>query len=121
MKPKFSPAGFLCVLAVGCAPQTPAPKVPDKVGEVRDYQANFACDGGERLHVRFAPYSAVLDTPDASITLTQQPAADGYLYSGEGQSLRARGADAMWTDGKGTLHHCREVPKGEAAPAGPRN
>lgn len=94
--------GLLCAITAACAPETA------KIQEVRNYQASFLCDGNQSLHVRFAPFQAVLESPDTSVEMTQQPAADGYLYAGGGQSLRARGADATWTDGKGAVHHCRE-------------
>jgi hypothetical protein len=41
--------------------------------------------------------------------MVQQPAAEGFLYAGGGQSLRARGYDATWNDGKGAIYQCRDV------------
>jgi membrane-bound inhibitor of C-type lysozyme len=98
--------GLLCAMSAACAPERP----PEKIHEVRDYNATFACDGGQRLQVRFTPFNAVLESQGESVAMTQQPAADGFLYAGGGQSLRARGDDAMWTDGKGAVHHCRAAP-----------
>jgi membrane-bound inhibitor of C-type lysozyme len=95
--------GLLCAMSVACAPQRP----PEKIHEVRDYNATFACDGGQQLQVRFTPFNAVLESQGESVAMTQQPAADGFLYAGGGQSLRARGDDATWTDGKGAAHKCR--------------
>jgi hypothetical protein len=94
--------GCLCAICAACASGTA------KIQEVRNYQASFLCDGGQQLGVRFIPFQVVLETPDASVEMAQKPAADGYLYAGGGQSLRARGPDAVWTDGKGAVHRCRE-------------
>jgi hypothetical protein len=92
---------------------------PERIREVRDYNATFVCDGGERVQVRFAPFKAVLESQDASIDLVQQPVASGFLYTGGGQSLRARGDEATWTDGKGAGHRCRATiagsPKSDTA------
>jgi Membrane-bound lysozyme-inhibitor of c-type lysozyme len=102
--------GLLCSMSVACAPAIHA---------VQDYQTTFVCDGEQRVHVRFAPFKAVLESQGVSVAMIQQTAADGFLYTGGGQSLRQRGHEATWTDGKGALHHCRESvaasPKGDTA------
>ena len=97
-------AGLLCAMASACAPDA-----PPKISEIRNYQANFQCEGDRRMHVQFSPFNAVLDEEGNSVALSQQPAADGFLYAGSGQSLRARGPEAVWTDSKGAVHHCREA------------
>jgi hypothetical protein len=96
--------GLLCAVAAACAPAT-----PPKITEIRNYQANFQCEGDRRMHVQFSAFNAVLDDQGNSVALSQQPAADGFLYAGGGQSLRARGPEAVWTDGKGAVHSCREA------------
>ncbi|HKU63740.1 MAG TPA: MliC family protein [Rhizomicrobium sp.] len=96
--PRFLPIGLLCAMSVACA--------PERIREVRDYNATFICDGDQPMQVRFSPFNAVLQAQGASIALIQQPAADGFFYTGGGQSLRAQGDDATWTDGKGAVHHC---------------
>jgi hypothetical protein len=93
--------GLLCSFSVACTPES--------IHEVRDYNATFVCDGNQRLQVRFAPFKAVLESQGVSVDMIQQPAADGFLYTGGGQSLRARGDEATWTDGKNAAHHCRAV------------
>jgi len=95
-------------MSVACA--------PERIREVRDYNATFVCDGDQRVQVRFAPFKAVLESQGLSVDMIQQPAADGFLYTRGGQRLRARGDEATWTDGKGTVHHCRGAaasPKGD--------
>jgi len=96
--------GLLCAVSAACAPENHAP-----ILETRNYNATFVCDGGQRVLAHFAPYKAVLEAQGASIDMAQQPAADGFLYAGGGQSLRGRGYEAMWTDDKGTVHHCRDA------------
>lgn len=96
--------------AVAACVQAPA----HKIAEVRDYQSSFACADGAVMHVLFTPYNAQLDAAGVSVAMTQQPAADGLAYAGGGQSLRARGPEAIWTDAKGVTHQCRE----QVRPAG---
>lgn len=96
----------LTVLAMGFAGCTPAP--PPKIGGVRNYSAAFLCDGETAVNVQFMPFAAVLESDGLSIQPTQQPVADGYLYAGSGHSLHANGNDAIWTDGRGIAHRCRE-------------
>jgi hypothetical protein len=98
--------GLLGAMSAGCAPQTHA---PEKILETRNYNASFVCEGGQPMQVHFSPYNALLESPDGSVAMTQQPAADGFSYAGGGQSLRGRGYEAMWTDGKGAVHHCRDA------------
>ena len=97
------PIGLLCAMSVACA--------PERIREVRDYNARFVCDGSQPVQVRFAPFNAVLESQGASVAMTQQPAADGFLYTGGGQSLRARGDEATWTDGKGAVHQCHATAR----------
>jgi membrane-bound inhibitor of C-type lysozyme len=92
----------LCALSAARARETP------KIQEVRNYQATFLCDGNQQMHVRFVPFKAELESQGVSVDMSQQLAADGYLYTDGSQSLRARGSEATWTDGKGAVHHCRE-------------
>jgi membrane-bound inhibitor of C-type lysozyme len=94
-------------MSAACAPEMP--KAAPKITEVRNYQANFVCEGEQRMHVQFSPYSAELESQGLAVAMAQQPAADGYSYAGSGQSLRARGPEATWTDDKGAVHHCREA------------
>jgi hypothetical protein len=98
------PIGLLCATSLACAPHA-----PEKILETRNYNATFSCDGGEQIKAHFAPYKAVLEAAGASIDMTQQPAADGFLYAGGGQSLRGKGYEAMWSDDKGAVHHCRDA------------
>jgi len=95
--------GLPWAMSFACAPETP------KIQEIRNYQATFLCEDSQKMHVHFVPFNATLDFQGMSVAMTQQPAADGFLYTGEGQSLRARGAEATWTDGRGAVHHCREA------------
>lgn len=97
------PIGMAFSMTAACAP-TP----PPKIGGVRNYKATFLCDGTQMVKVSFTPFAAVLESEGASVDLTQQPAADGFLYAGGGQSLRAVGNKATWTDSKGARHQCQE-------------
>jgi hypothetical protein len=94
--------GLLCAISAGCA--------PEKVLSVQDYQASLVCDGNQQVHVVFAPFKAVLEAQGVSVAMVQQPVADGYRYTGGGQSLRQAGQEVTWTDGKGAVHHCRAAP-----------
>jgi membrane-bound inhibitor of C-type lysozyme len=82
--------------------------MPRKINEVRNYNATFVCDETRIVKVSFTPFAAVLENDGLSTDLTQQPAADGFLYTDGRQSLRARGNEATWTDSGGTTHQCRE-------------
>jgi hypothetical protein len=107
---------LLCAMSAACVPENRAP-----ILETRNYNATFSCDGGQQIKAHFAPYKAVLEAAGTSVDMTQQPAADGFLYAGGGQSLRGRGYEATWTDDKGAVHHCRDAavnPKADAAAAG---
>jgi hypothetical protein len=97
--------GLLSVMSAACAPES---RPPEKILETRNYNASFLCDG-QPVRVHFSPYNAVLESQDSSVAMTQQPAADGFSYAGGGQSLRGRGYEAMWTDGTGAVHHCRDA------------
>ena len=107
----------LFLICLPCA--MPAACAPERIHEVRDYNATFVCDGGQTVQVRFAPFKAVLESQGVSVDMIQQPAASGFLYTGGGQGLRARSDEAMWTDGKGANHQCRATiaasPKNDAA------
>jgi hypothetical protein len=108
-RPHLLLIGSLSAMSVACA--------PEKILETRNYNATFACDGGQRVLVHFAPYNAVLESQGVSVDMAQQPAADGFLYAGGGQSLRGRAYEAMWTDDKGAVHRCRDAavnPKADA-------
>jgi hypothetical protein len=100
---RFLLIGLFCAMSVACTPQP-----PESVNAVLDYNATFVCDGNQLVQVRFSPFRAVLESQDMSVDMVQEPTADGYRYAGGGQSLRARGAAATWTDAKGALHDCRE-------------
>jgi hypothetical protein len=95
--------GVACWMSVACAP-----KMPQAINGVRNYNATFLCDGTKIVKVRFTPFAAALESDGASADLTQQPTADGFLYTGGGQSLHARANEATWSDGKGATHQCRE-------------
>jgi hypothetical protein len=96
--------GLLCTTSFACTSENRAP-----ILETRNYNATLSCDGGQRILAHFAPYKAVLEVQGATVDMTQQPAADGFLYAGGGQSLRGRGYEATWTDDKGAVHHCRDA------------
>ena len=96
-------AGAGALMPVACAPT-----MPQKINEVRNYNATFLCDGTKVMTVAFTPFAAVLESDGVSADLTQQPAADGFLYTDGRQSLRAHGHEATWTDGNGAAHQCRE-------------
>lgn len=91
--------GLLCALATACAPP---------ISEVQNYNATYACGAGRIIHVRFSTGAAVLESDGRSIAMNQQRTADGFLYAGGGHSLRGRGFDATWKDGKGAVHQCHD-------------
>jgi hypothetical protein len=97
---------LLCATTAACASGI---KAPEKILETRNYNASFTCEGGPPMQVHFSPYNALLEYQGVSVAMTQQPAADGFSYAGGGQSLRGKGYEAMWTDDKGAVHHCRDV------------
>ena len=102
-------------MCAACAPERP----PDRIQETRNYNASFLCDG-QPVQVHFSPYNALLESQGGSVAMSQLPAADGFSYAGDGQSLRGRGYEATWTDGTGAIHHCRDVavnPKADTTPA----
>jgi hypothetical protein len=98
--------GLLCAASVACAPK----RIPERITESRNYNGTFLCDGGQRVQVRFTPFKAELESQSVAVEMTQQPTApDGFLYTADGQSLSAHCDEATWTDGRGALHHCRDV------------
>jgi hypothetical protein len=97
--------GLLCTIFVACASQ----KTPERIMESRNYNGKFLCDGSQQVQVRFTPFRAELESQGAIVEMAQQPAPEGLLYTTDGQSLRARGDEATWTDGKGAVHHCKDV------------
>ena len=92
--------GLLCAGAAACAPP---------ITEAQTHSANFICDGGQAMQVRFATDRAVLESGGVSVAMIQTRTADGYRYAGGGQSLRGRGDTATWTDKKGAIHQCRDA------------
>ena len=97
--------GLLCALSAACASK----KTAEPITESRNYNGTFLCDGSQQVKVRFTPFRAELESAGAIVEMAQQPAADGILYRAGGQSLRARGSEATWTDGGGAVHHCKDV------------
>lgn len=81
------------------------------------HRVEFQCEGGLRFTTTFTGGTARLEFDGASYDLTQQPTGSGIRYTGEGQELRGRGADMMWTDSAGATHQCRDASAGPA-PAG---
>ena len=107
----------LCFAAVGAC----ASRMPEKVTAVQDYNADYVCENNLTAQVHFAPFKAVLEFQGTSVDMAQQPTADGYLYAGGGHSVHARGAEAAWTDDKGTVHHCHDhAQHAGRGPAGQR-
>ncbi len=105
--------GYLLPIGLVCAMAACTTKPPERIQETRNYNARFLCDG-MAMQVQFTPFNALLESEGASVQLAQQP-ADGFLYAGEGHSLRARIRDeATWTDAKGAVRNCRDV----TSPAG---
>jgi len=97
--------GLLCAASAACA----AKKIPERIMESRNYNGAFLCDGSQRVQVRFTPFKAELESQGVTVEMAQQPASDGFLYTADGQSLRAHGDETIWTDGEGAVHRCRDV------------
>jgi len=102
--PRFFLTNFLCAASVACAPVAPA-----KINMVQDFNASYLCDGSLPMDMRFEPFKAELQSQGVLADLVQQPAADGFLYAGGGQSVRGRGRDVTWTDGKNVVHQCHDI------------
>lgn len=103
MKGRHFLIGVLGWTSLACAPQ-----MPQKIEDTRNYNATFLCDGTRLMKVSFTPFAAALESDGVSNDLTQQPAGGEFLYAGGGQSLRARGHRAVWTDSRGAAHQCLE-------------
>lgn len=101
---------YLLIGAVIWAFAACAPTMPRKIEETRNYNATLLCDGSRVVKASFTPFAAMLESDGVSANLTQQPAAGGLLYTGGGQSLRAHGKEATWTDNHGAGHQCQERP-----------
>jgi hypothetical protein len=99
----FPMIGFLCAVLAACAAK------PEKITESRNYNGTFLCDGSQQVKVRFTPFRAALESAGAIVEMAQQPTSDGFLYTADGQSLRASGNEATWTDGAGAVHRCKDV------------
>lgn len=99
--------GVACWAFAACAP-----KMPETIDKVRNYNALFLCDGARQVKVSFTPFAALLESDGASAELKQRPTADGFLYAGDGQSLHAHGNEAIWSDQNGATHQCRERTAG---------
>ena len=97
--------GLLCTVSAACASK----KVPERITESRNYNGTFLCDGSQQVQVRFTPFKAELESQGAIVEMAQQPAPAGLLYTAAAQSLRAHGGEATWIDGKGAVHHCRDI------------
>jgi hypothetical protein len=97
--------GLLCTISVACTSN----KIPERITESRNYNGTFLCDGSQQVQVRFTPFKAELEFHSMIVEMTQQPAPAGLLYTADGQSLRANGGEATWIDGRGAVHHCRDV------------
>jgi hypothetical protein len=95
--------GLLCTFSIACALKT------EKITESRNYNGTFLCDGSQQVRIRFTPFKAELESEGTIVEMAQQPAPAGFLYTADGQSLRANGIEATWIDGKGAVHHCRDV------------
>jgi heat shock protein HslJ len=70
--------------------------------------ASFLCDGGVVLDVTFQGDSATVVQGDATYMLAQQVTASGYLYQGDGVSLRGKGDAASYTDAAGVEIQCQD-------------
>lgn len=61
-------------------------------------QAVYSCEDGEQLAVNFGQgIAALTDMQGRSILLQQSVVASGFLYERDGQSLRGKGDEAVWT------------------------
>jgi membrane-bound inhibitor of C-type lysozyme len=60
----------------------------------------YACEGGVRMALRFAPERAFLSGPDgATVELAQQLSASGFRYAGAGHAIQGKGRSLDWTVG----------------------
>ncbi len=87
----------------GCVPGFADTQQPTAV-----HRAVLLCDRDESVTLEFEGDAATLVAAGSKVQLVQQPAASGIHYSGEGHDLRGKGADLVWTDSGGGVHHCRD-------------
>lgn len=96
------------LLSAGCA-------TPDSGRRVA-----FQCVDGETFVLVFTQGAARLEAGGAHYRLTQQVAASGISYTGEGHDLRGRGREMNWVDPAGTRRQCMEAPgRGEGGANAP--
>jgi len=73
--------------------------------------ATFDCDGGARLSVTFDNKAAVaiVRTQNGGLhVLTHTISGSGYAYESDGQRLRGKGREAIWTARGAAPLTCRE-------------
>ncbi len=68
----------------------------------------FICTHSESFTLETRGDTAILTTESGSARLTEQRAASGFAYAGEGQSIRGKGPELTWTRADGTTRSCRE-------------
>lgn len=91
-------AGLLC----GCSGWS-GPAAPPQVA--------YDCDDGSSLVVQFSAAAAQVKTQIGdTYALVQQPSASGILYTGDGNTLRGKGDQAVWSTPGGAQKTCRALP-----------
>lgn len=108
----------LCGAAIGLAlsacAQAPVPP-PQVAGAAPDpRQASLTCDGGLVVSVTFLGDGATLEADGRTVRLSQQLAASGIHYAGDGHDLRGKGPDLTWTEPTGAVHRCRDQELAQA-------
>jgi heat shock protein HslJ len=81
-----------------CVATTAAPPQETAGARLESRRIVYACEDGERLVGGFQNGAATLvDAQARSFQLARQVTGSGFLYEGEGQSLRGKGEEMTWT------------------------
>lgn len=68
----------------------------------------FICPRAQLVTVTFTDGLARVVTEGVDAELAQQPSGSGFIYAGEGHSLRGKGTALTWTDAAGTVRECED-------------
>lgn len=97
------PCCGVLLLATACASRD---ATPDAAAERR---AQFLCDNGERVEMRFFPQQGVgvLVRGGRTLELQQQPAASGFVYSNGPNTVRGKGEELVIEVGRMLPLRCK--------------
>jgi membrane-bound inhibitor of C-type lysozyme/heat shock protein HslJ len=84
--------------------------------QAEERKVTYLCERGVNIEVVFAGSEATLTYDGQSAVMAQKETGSGYLYEGNGNALRGKEHEAIWTDAAGVERICQDQAYAMAQP-----